>query len=256
MASSWKPGASDNIPDLRTGGFWVTHPQLRPEDDKGRSMNKSNAYLENVKGERVWLWINDITSDFAMSGTTAQSHKRREFFAHNFTQPSLNINCQTPNSYEYNRLGAFIRDAQLKGLSHQGNVLKLRVAPGGYEAKKNVKGTHRGIYVDGYIINSVRGAERWVNAPDFQFSFVISHAHNFLGLQDQDVKSQQLRTIMGIINDPSLKWDWENGKPPKGGNGKKQQDGGDDGDGWDNPFDENPFPDIDPFNGGGGGGAW
>lgn len=244
MASSWKPNASDDAPDIRTGPYWVTHPQLPPEDARGGRLNNTNAFLENVKGERVWLWINDITSDFAMSGTTAQSRNRREFFAHNFTQPSLNINCQTPNSYEYNRLGAFIRDAQLKGLSHQGQVLKFRVAPGGYSANKNnvgsytVKGKHEGLYVDGYILNAGRGAERWVNAPDYQFSFVISHAHNFLGLHDQDVQSMKLRTILNLVNDPRLKWDWENGKPPKGGNGKKQQDGG----------DNDPAPPPDPYD--------
>ena len=250
MASSWTPGGK--IPDVRKGKFWVTHPQMRP-DENGKSRNGTNAYLENVKGQRVWLWVNDVTSDFSMAGSTGQSRHRREFFAHNFAQPSLNVNCQTPNSAEYNRLGAFIRDAQLMGLSHQGQVLKLRILPGGFEIKSkmrgNIKGKRHGVYVDGYIINSTRGAERWVNAPDFQFSFVISQAHDFLGLQDQDVTSHKLRTILGIINDPDLHWEWENGKPPKGGNGKKQQDGGDDGSDWKNPFDDNPLDFEDPFSG-------
>jgi hypothetical protein len=249
MASSWTPDAGDQIPEIRKGGFWVTHPQLRP-DQNGESENGTNAYLENAKGERVWLWVNDITSDFAMTGSTAQSRQRREFYAHNFAQTTMNVNCQTPNSAEYNRLGAFIRDAQMMGLHQQGNVLKLRINSGGFPLEKNmrgnIKGKHHGIYVDGYIINSTRGAERWVNAPDFQFAFVISKANNFLGLDDSLV-SQQLRTIMGIINDPNINWEWENGKPPKGGNGKKQQDGGNHDTPPADPYDNWSATDEDPF---------
>lgn len=241
MASSWKPDASD--PDLRTGDFWVTHPQMRP-DENGESRNGANAYLENVKGQRVWLWVNDITSDFAMSGETAQSRNRREFFAHNFAQPSMTVNCQTPNSYEYNRLGEFIRDSHQKGFANQGHVLKFKLAPSGYGPHRTAKGIHSGIFVEGHILNASRGAERWVNAPDFQFSFAISKATQFLHLNDEYVYANKLRTIMGIINDPKLNWEWEDGKPPK--SGKKERDTSHE---FHNPFaGHNPFPDInDPF---------
>lgn len=215
MAKSWLPKAHTTEPPIDKGGFWITHPQLSPDKD-GKPAHKANAYLENPQHERVFMWVDDVTADFAMTGNVAQSRKQREFFPHNFTQPSIHVHCQTPNSYQYNRLGAFIREGQKQGMVQQGDVLRLRIASGGEEAARHVmKGHHNHISVDGYVTTAPRGAERFINAPDYEFDFVITHAWNFLGLQDQAVTVAHLRTIMGIVGDPALHWHWENGKPPK-----------------------------------------
>jgi hypothetical protein len=163
-----------------------------------------------------------------MSGATAQSHLRREFYAHNFTQPTISITTQMPNSYQYNRLGAFLRAAQRNSMVRQGELLKLRISAGGSPTDgggpNHIKGGHREVFADGYVVNAPRGAERFVNAPPYAFDFVITKAIRFLGLDDDSVTAAKLATIMKIVNDPKLDWDWAKGKPPKNSHNPKGND--------------------------------
>lgn len=229
MAIAWSPDGendSKNTP-VRGGGFWVTHPQIKLEDDRGEPINGANAYLENAKAERIGLWINSVQADFAATGSTAQSRTGRDFYHHNFQQPTMILGGQTPNSAEYNRLGAFIRDSHKLGLTHQGQVLRLRVDKGGKNTVRgNMRGQRNHIDVDGYILNATRGAERFVNAPDYEFSFVITKAREFLDLQDRDADPIKLMTIMGILRSADVPFVWEDGEVPKYGTGG---DGGDSG---------------------------
>lgn len=226
MPSSWVPGGQGDLNSTETnsahpagGGFWVTHPEMSP-DSEGEPQKQANAYLEDQNGSRVFMWVDDVTADFAMTGNTAQSRKRREFYPHNFSQPVLRIHCQTPNSYEYNRIGAFIRAAQRDAVSDgdlkEQPLLRLRINSGGQNtARKVTRGHHNRIAVDGYVTSAPRGAERFVNAPDFEFDFVITKAWNFLGLQDDATVSAELATIFDILGDSTQNWKWETGEPPQ-----------------------------------------
>lgn len=244
MATSWTPKGGDGEPTVDGGGLWNRLPDLRP-DRNGESLHKSNGFLENEKGERVWMWVNNVEANFSMAGSTAQSRLHREFYAHNFAQPSITVACQTPNTYEYNRLGAFIREGQKQSMVRQGEILKLRIlAAGDHNNEENQLPSnrfHRAINVDGYVMNAPRGAERFVNAPTYQFEFIITRAYAFLGLEDDEVQAAQLRSILQIIRDPKLEWEWEEGKPfrPESGNGR----GGAGGGGGHNPKGNDTQPD-------------
>ncbi len=86
---------------------------------KSPSKLGANARFVNIRGEAIEFWIEEMTANFGMTGTTGQSHKLRQFFPHNIVQPSITVTGIAPNSYQYNRLAAFIRVAQHDGLLGQ-----------------------------------------------------------------------------------------------------------------------------------------
>lgn len=239
MASSWVPEARNEFGRIDKG-YRVKAPDLKP-DSNGDSRNKANAYLQNRSGERVWMWVNGVTSDFAMAGTTAQSKKRRSFFPHNFTQPVMTISCQNPNQFQAARLAEFIRLEHKKCILNEQHFLTLAILAGGEATKKPiVKGHHDRIVVDGYVQEIQRGSERFINAPDTQFTFIITRAHNFLGLHDQTVRIVKFKSILDVITKPGEftfekggRWNPPGQDHPDGGNnngggfGGHQRDPGD-----------------------------
>jgi hypothetical protein len=208
MASSWNPNSQQGGPHLPFDrGFWATRPNF-PPDNKGESRNGSNAFLENGRGERVYMWVNEVTANFALSGTTAQSAKRRSFYPHNLAQPSITVGGQTPNTYEYNRLSAFIRDGHLKQVAGKGDdegVFALRVYAGGKNTTRDIqRGRRKQISVDGYIQNAAAGATRFINAPPFQFTFIITRAYKFLSLDDDPVAQFRLKQILDLLEEQKV----------------------------------------------------
>lgn len=215
MSTSWQH--SDGEFGQINRGYVIRTPDLEP-DHGGHSINQSNAYLENHDQERVYMWVNAIESDFAMAGQTAQSKKRREFFPHNFTQPSLTISGQTPNQYQHARLAEFIRQHQKQSAISDKRVLNLKILGGGEDTKQEtVKGIRDPVDLTGYINSAQRTAEVGVNAPDFSFSFVILKASKFIGLQDQVVRSVKFRDILDVIQHPDSKFEFQGGGVPQGG---------------------------------------
>jgi hypothetical protein len=208
MASSWTPGDLENGPIDR--GYFVTLPDSQP-DSEGEGIRASNAYLENGKGERVWLWLNDIQSNFNLAGTTAQSKGKRSFFPHNLTQPSLTLGGQTPNSYQYNRIAEFVRDFH-KSILRDDNPLKLGVTAGGpVTIRPIIKGKRDSILVEGYVTSVRKGAERWINAPDYSFEFIISRVVKLLGLHDDPIRRIYYKNIMDILEDSQYGLHFEEG---------------------------------------------
>lgn len=92
-------------------GYGVATPDIDP------AFNQANAFMLNQVGEGIGLWVEEIEANFEMVGTTGQSRKVRQFFPHNMVQPFITIRGQTPNSYQYNRLAAFIRASHYNALS-------------------------------------------------------------------------------------------------------------------------------------------
>lgn len=199
----------------------MVRPFLRP-DASGHSINGSNAFLERTnpssgQGERVYLWVNEVTANFELAGTMAQSKRKRSFFAHNFVQPSLTIAGQTPNSFQYNRLAMFIRQNQLDATRlESGSVtdfLRFVIWKKGASAKRGHRGAHRPIDIEGYVKTISAGAERFVNAPDYGFEFIITRANNFLGLQDEVILRTKLMSLTQIIKSKDYGFAFE--KAPK-----------------------------------------
>jgi hypothetical protein len=219
MASSWVPGMNERQPEFGgiSEGLWATTPDVRP-DENGQGRNKSNAYLENWRGQRIYMWLNEITSNFSMAGSTAQSKRKREFYAHNFVQPAIGLAGQTPNTYQFNRLSEFIRESHLDAMNDGDKLLLLRVIARGEDfpegARANIRGKRQHIAVDGYINTADRGAERFVNAPDFNLEFTVSRVHKLLGIQDDPVFRVQFTSIMDLIKDPPKGVEYEQGGQP------------------------------------------
>lgn len=198
MASSWTPGF-DSMP-IGMGPILVRNPPTRP-DAKGRLLNGANGFLE-LNGERVGLWVNDISSSFELSGSASQGATHREFYAHNFTQPSVVVSGQTPNSFQYNRLAEFVRKSQLTSLDlgTASTPLRLIVLTGNVPVpKRNLRGPHSSIWLDGFIPKIEAGAERFVTAHEYSFEFVILAAHSMLpSLSDRIIVPFQLQQTWGV----------------------------------------------------------
>ena len=208
MARSWTPGSSEFGRIDR--GFVVNKPNFKP-DEGGEARNHANAYLEDQDKNRVYMWVNDLRSDFSMAGTYAQSKKRRSFFPHNFVQPSMTISGQTPNQYQYNRIAEFVRKSQREVVQNDRRVLKFRcIATAEDTVRPIIKGSHQSISIDGYVQSMPRLAERWVNAPTFSFAFIVTYADKLLGLDDQIVRRVKFKSILDVIKNPG-KYKFEEG---------------------------------------------
>ena len=218
MANSWVPNSKFGALNK---GLLVDKPDMRP-DSGGERINGANGLLRDSKGQSVGLWINDISADFSMVGSTAQSKKKRSFYPHNFAQPMLVIAGQTPNQFQHARLAEFIRRSQLAATLNDLNVLHLTVLAGGEKTARNItRGRHIGIDVKGYIDRGSRTAEVGVQAPPFSFNFIITEANKLLGMDDEPVRKLQFKSIMDVVTNPG-EYIFEDGeyKPPKTGGGK------------------------------------
>lgn len=151
-------------------GYYAKLPNVEPTEAT------SNAYFVTGDGERIDLWITEFLAGFQMGGTFAQSQKRRQWFGRNFVQPRFTIIGQAPNQYHYNRLSEFVRATHLRALQDTNkNVIDLYVPEGKLPTKK-----YQAYHMRGYIENMERRNTRHVNAPQYQFEFVV--AYSYVGL--------------------------------------------------------------------------
>ncbi len=143
-------------------------------------LSTANAWLNLVDlkakvmiGEPLPLWIHELETSFSITGSFAQSVDKRDFYPRNFNQPTWTFRGQTHNEHEYSHIGEFIRNGQIRAI--EGDALFIiGVNGGGIPAKRNMKGTHQGTKLQGYISGVRRRHERWVNAPEYQFEFVVA----------------------------------------------------------------------------------
>lgn len=220
------------------------------------SLQGTNARFINVLGEYIDFYIEDIQADFSMAGSTGQSRTLRQFFPHNFVQPSIVVSGTQPNSHQYNRLAAFIRVTQHLSLSGlrlgndnkpvrtatdaQGNVfiketVRLLISNGTKDYNvihgRNVKGIHKPWRLEGYIKSMQAGAEHFQQAPQYQFEFLVAKSQSGIW-KDHAVLGDQIRSWTEIFNNfgprqgfisPS---DWKTGGKGNGGKGGGAGSGG------------------------------
>lgn len=191
----------------------------------------ANAYLENrITNKRLLLWVYDFTSDFSATGTEAQSRTRKEFYPRFFTQPRYVIKGQTPNQYEWQRLGEFIRQGMLMQVmssavqsNPQFEAFVLRIEGRGYATKnRNTKGGHAGWTLEGYIEEAPAGGERFEFAPEYEFTFILANAtegpmkvldQTYLPEQIANVRERYLSGFAKPLPEPEK--DGSKNKPPK-----------------------------------------
>jgi hypothetical protein len=212
-------------------GYYVNHPNV-PTRYTANADN-SIGYLEDQDGKRLHLWITDIEMNFQVSGQYAQSHRYRQWYPRNFVQPRVMIQGQVANEADYGNLAEFIRITQRKALrwasadDHMWST-NLHISSGGIQNHRR-----QGHSLNGHILNIQRTAERWVNAPTFQFEFVVvtaaaglyhtqstdaSGAKNKIA-KYMDPMAQQVNNT--ARNGQSIDWirDPDNGPAGQGGSG-------------------------------------
>lgn len=184
-----------------------------------------NMRLIDQKGVAIDLWIHEFDTSFQMGGSTGQSRYHRQFFPRNFTQPVTTVSGRVANTYEYNRLSAFVRRSHYYALradeyaadqkqttgSIQNRHLDSGAAiptvtmifrGGGLPAAYNAKGVHKPWVVEGYIKSMPAGARHHDPAPEFKFDFIISQSHfsATTGIyEDNLVVGSQLLTWMDVF---------------------------------------------------------
>lgn len=199
------------VHDIRANAFqpfdqgdWIRRPD-RPETHARTNatlLSGVNPQTDLAGSNSIDLWVAGVTSSFGIAGSFAQSRHRRSFFARNLAQVAFVIEGQAPNQYEFGRLAEFVRTAQMDVLLRS-TQMRLTIPGGGTPAKRNMKGVRRAIDVIGYIEGFDRAHERWVNAPDYQFSFVISRSLSGL-FRDEPVRVPYLRSWADIFKDPKF----------------------------------------------------
>lgn len=175
MASPWQynyPG--ERKPVVTTDqGYHVNTPDGGP----GRpSESRFTAYLESDEGHRRYMHVHDIGMNFELSGSYAQSPGFRAFYPHNFVQPRVTISGQTASQADYAGLVEYIRRCQKQALSlgSQDFTTKLVIPSGGPGKPSH---NYTGHSLTGHIQRIERTAERFVNAPEFQFEFIVVAAY-------------------------------------------------------------------------------
>lgn len=208
------------------GKIWGAHLPLRrgygvTAFDFNPASNQANGRMINVKGEKIDFYIEEIEANFEMAGTTGQSQQKRQFFPHNMVMPSITIRGRANNSYQANRLAAFVRVGQYSALNTKGlraagvplrsitdaegnlyivPTIRLLIFNGAKNSRgypyngRNVKGQHQNWVLEGYVKLMPAGAKRFDPAPAFEFEFMVA-------------ESQQNGTNVGIWSDTAVAGD-------------------------------------------------
>jgi hypothetical protein len=167
-----------------------------------------NAYLSYGREGRVPLWVFDVSTGFALEGSTAQSARTRSFFVHNASQPTVSVSSQFPSQESYGNVAELIRKAHLDIGS--GIYMKLEIAarwPKGSEAHRNNKygGTHSPLGAYGWVQHAPRQHRQHEYSPTMTFDFIVKQwtsgwdAGQSPGWNDSAVNILRLKSWHDII---------------------------------------------------------
>lgn len=167
----------------------------------------SRALLRNQAGDEIALWVYEIETSFSMDGALVQSVHHREFYPHNFVQPTLTVRGQTPNSFEYNRLSEFIRESHQKAVFYDESgyvspAIRFELRGGGHTTERNTKGYHQRLVLRGFVPKFGRGARRFEFSQNYEFDFVVTRSLTGL-MTDERVAGLQLKAWAEVVADPS-----------------------------------------------------
>jgi hypothetical protein len=181
-------------------GYFVNTPNT--DDSPNRY---ANAFLVNQKEARntLGLILTDVMIDFVASGKYAQSRNYREFMFHNFGQVTLTLKGICRNQKDYGKIAEYVRESHRLAVSSTEQIdsplIALSIRPGGYNTRRGEKGRHDGIEVEGHIESFSRRHERWINAPTYQFQFVVEKWSSGLGLEDPSSHALLLKSFSELI---------------------------------------------------------
>lgn len=153
----------------------VPYEKLRRLPQAKQGTNNARLYITDKNGKKLDskpLWVYEHTSEFGVSGSTAQSQAKRDFYAHNFNQPTYTFQCQTHNEREYGEIAEFIRNGQM-GAIRLDQFFEITMTGSGFRAGRSLRGPSASIHYRGYVQNAQRHHERFIQAPEFTLTFVI-----------------------------------------------------------------------------------
>lgn len=170
-------------------GYYVNTPN--------RAVDRHNVLLEDQCGNTMLLWVHEIVMNFQMAGQRAQSHRMAEWYPRNFVAPTVTLTGQTQNQKQYAHIAEWIRRTQYYALRWKNAgeyTVKLSIPDNG---NKVLGHYHQGHTLRGYIRNIERRTERFVNAPQFSFEFIVATAETGLyEIQTSDPSVTKKRLAM------------------------------------------------------------
>lgn len=171
-----------------SGGYDYTATAKRPDPAR------PNGWLM-YNGEEIALWVFDVTTGFAMAGSTAQSARTRTMFAHNFQQPAIGVSVQLPSQKHLGDLAEFVRKTHLGMESNT----RLEIIAGWPTKSQNMKGPHENIAAEGYVKMIPREHMKQVWAPELTFQFVVEKMISPSSWSDSPVTMRNLKSWHDII---------------------------------------------------------
>lgn len=201
----------------KSGSMYLNNPidqgQLATQFDNrvADEVSGTAKLLNRQSGEFLWLWIEDIKSDFAMSGKSAQSRVYNQFYPRSFNQPKFLIQGRLANDRQFNELAEFVRESQVGAIHYAEAPLSFQMPYRGLtgipEDRIDYK-RHSGWVVQGYIPKVQAGAKNHNPAPQFSFEYVFTYSKQdgHVGLfQDGKIRAQgrEIMSWMEVIKNDS-----------------------------------------------------
>lgn len=152
------------------------------------------------------LWVNDFQTGFGLAGSGANSYRTRSFFAKNFQQVNLAVQCQFPDPQRYAEVVEFIRHAQV-GF---GSSTKLEIVNRyrGPEVFQNQKGPSTSIVAEGYVQSVQRVHQKFVQSPVMVFNFTVEKMISPAAWADSNTDQiAYLKSWQDIVENPFVEDD-------------------------------------------------
>jgi hypothetical protein len=169
-------------------------PSIRADKEPPRP----NGWLTYGKHE-VPLWVFDVATSFAMSGSTAQSPQTRTYFARNFTQGTITVSVQLPTQVHLGRLTEFVRRTH-RGMQSSTMLEIVGGGPSGnFRRRLKYGGPSFNIAAEGYIRSIPREHMRFVYSPELAFEFVVERLIAPSSWADTPVNIRRLKSWHDIV---------------------------------------------------------
>jgi hypothetical protein len=179
---------------------WGVYGPAQKYKDKNHDARNDLYHLANGSlNNNTYQWPLFVTAldiDFSVQGSTAQSRLTRDFYPHNFVQPTFQVSGQAIDEMDYGMMCDYVHLCQrnmLTGTFDESNLLQLQIAkrgiPGGRSDgltvtttnngqtttnyNQTIHGPHSEIVAIGVVTSMPRQHQAGVPAPTWAFGFQV-----------------------------------------------------------------------------------
>jgi hypothetical protein len=217
-------GVSYPKDSVGSGPVGDAYVEKRGKQERVKTARTANGYIKDrTSGRSAGLWIRDFTADFALTGTEAQSKYKKDFFPRFLGQQKYKIIAQCFNQEHYRRTVKMIRQGMIRQLATgttADDLFELRIEDRTYlnKYRHRTRGGYQGWTLKGYIESIDDGAERFVNAPQIEFVFVLANATDGImqALDGIEARSPSPRPITMTIRRRRQPFNWARQLPRYG----------------------------------------